>query len=110
MKQYVIDELRIEDYNKIKDYLDANYQEAAIPGIYRIRLGEENLSAIQASHSECQPFFFSIELESDRISCEFLVRSEQTMRCNCVAEATIEQRHWLMDTVDAIFEQLELKT
>ena len=110
MKQYVIDELRIEDYNKIKDYMDAHYPEAAIPGIYRIRLEEKNFSPVQASHSECQPFFFSIELEPDRISCEFLVRSGQKMRCNCVANATAGQRHWLMDTVDAIFERLELKT
>ncbi len=30
--------------------------------------------------------------EPDRLSCEFLVRSEQIIRCNCVANATPEQR------------------
>jgi hypothetical protein len=110
MKQYVIDELRLGDYNKLKTYLEAHFQAAAIPGIYRIKLGEEILTPVQAAHTDCQPFFFSMELEPQRISCELLVRSEQIMRCNCIANATTEQRAWLMDTVDTIFEHLDLST
>jgi hypothetical protein len=34
MKQYVIDELRPEDHNKIKKYLDETYGSAEIGGIY----------------------------------------------------------------------------
>jgi hypothetical protein len=45
-------------------------------------------------------------LEEKSLSSEFLVRITKQVRCDCMGYATKEQRNWLMDQVDAIFEKL----
>ncbi len=105
MKQYIIDELRLEDYEKIKQYFEANCKSASIEGVYWLEIPEELLTEIQASHESCQPFNFSIELEESNLSCGLLVRASSNIRCHCIAYANIEQRNWLIDTIDSIMEQ-----
>ena len=110
MKQYVIDELRPADHKKIKAYLDENFGPSNINGIYRIPLEHNTLTPVQAEHTKCRPFYFAIELEPNLMACELLVRSENTIRCNCIGYATEKQRNWFIRFVDSIFDQLELKT
>jgi hypothetical protein len=88
MKQYIIDDLRPGEYEKIKTYLDENVGSSNMDGIYWIQLDENILTYIQAEHKECQPFYFAIDIEPIRISCEFLVRSRSTIKCNCTSYAT----------------------
>ncbi len=106
MKQYIIDELRLEDYEKIKKYFDANCKSASIEGVYWIEIPDELLTEIQTSHENCQPFNFSIELEESSLSCGLLVRSSSNIRCHCIGYANIEQRNWLIDTIDSTMEQI----
>jgi hypothetical protein len=108
MKQYLIDELRLEDHEKIKAYLDENLQAASMDGLYWVPLAKDLLTGLQADHPECGPHYCALELQEDRLACEFLVRAEQTMRCNCICYASKAQRDWLMDYIDAIFEKLEV--
>ena len=103
MKQYIIDELRLEDHENIKAYLYEKYGAPKLGGIYWIPLDTEMLTDIQASHAECRPYYFALDLEFDRMACELLVRSERRMRCNCVGYATEKQRNWLIAVVDAMF-------
>jgi len=108
MKQYVIDELSVEDLNKIKTYLDENSDTGAVAGIYRLPLPKKLFNAEQTQHTQCQPFYFAIELENNRITYEFLVRSANQIRCNCIAYADERQYNWLIRKVDAMLEQLEV--
>ncbi len=108
MKQYLIDELRLEDYAKIKAYLDENIKTSPIDGLYWIPLEKDLLSGIQATHQECGPHYFALELHEDRIACELLVRAEQSIRCNCIGYALKEQRDWLIEFIDAILEKLKI--
>jgi hypothetical protein len=110
MKQYVIDELRPADYRTLKSYLDDIHGPAAMDGVYWIKVEADLLTEIQAAHQECRPYYFALELENSRLSCEFLVRSKNRMRCDCIHYATRNQRDWLIDFVDKIFERLEIKT
>ena len=110
MKQYVIDELRPADYEKIKSYLSETFEASALDGIYRVPVDQEMLSDVQVEHIECQPFYFAIDLEPNLLACELLVRSKNRMRCNCIGYATDEQRDWILRFVDTIFERLEIKT
>lgn len=105
MKQYVIDELRLEDYQKIEQYLDDHCRSASIKGVYWLELPTDLLTETQASHESCQPFNFSLELEEDSIACGLLVRASSNIRCHCISYATVEQRNWLIDTIDSIMEQ-----
>lgn len=110
MKQYVIDELRLNDYNKLREYLEAFLNPSGIAGIYWIPLEDEHLTPVQTAHGQCQPYYVAIELTQDRLTLEFLIRSQQQMRCSCIGYADHSQRHRLMDMIDAVFEKLEIIT
>ena len=108
MKQYVIDELRPDDYKKLKAYLDENFNSSDIDGIYWIPLEQENLTDIQAEHTECQPFYFAIELKPDIMACELLIRTKSRLRCDCISYATEKQLSRLIGFVDGIFDKLKI--
>ena len=109
MKQYTIDEMRLEDYYKIRSYLEENHNDNCIEGIYRIFLDKDLLSAAQKRHeAECGPFYFAVELIEQSVSFEFLVRAKNRIRCGCIKYANKKQRAWLMDYVDSIFNKLDI--
>ena len=108
MKQYVIDELRPDDHRKLKEHLDANHAAAGFDGLYWMPLDDTMLEAVQKEHSDCQPFYFALELLPDRMVCELLVRTNQRSRCQCIQYASERQRNWLVQAVDALFEKLEI--
>jgi len=63
MKQYVVDQLRPADYEAVKAYLDENFESSSVEGIYWIPLDQGILTEVQAEHTECQPFYFAVDLE-----------------------------------------------
>ena len=108
MKQYVIDELRPEDYEALKKYLDEQFGQAEMDGIYWIPVAAELLADIQLPHEECRPHFLALDLDQDRIACELLVRTKNRMRCDCIQYATVNQRNWLIELIDNMFSRLEI--
>ena len=110
MKQYVIDELRAADYQLLKTYLDEHYGPGAMDGIYWIPVENGLLTDIQKAHRECRPHYFAVDLDENRIACEFLVRTNSFVRCDCIRYATDAQRSWLIALIDRIFIQLEIMT
>jgi hypothetical protein len=106
MKQYVIDQLRPNDYFKIKAYLDMNLRLSGIPDIYWLILPQEMLEGNQAEHAGCQPLYFALELSQSALSCELLVRTLSHVRCDCMRYASLAQRNWLIQTIDDICDQL----
>jgi hypothetical protein len=108
MKQYVVDELRSEDYNRIESYLDEELGVSGVPGLYKLRIDIDLLTDLQVSHTECQPFYFAIDLEPDRMASEFLVRTDYRIGCNCMGYATEKQRNWLIQFTDTLLDRLEI--
>ncbi len=106
MKQYVIDEIRLEDFEKIKSAMDDTYGPSKMGGIYWIYLEKDIFTAVQAEHTECQPFYFAVELEPEKMSCELLVRTESKIRCDCIQYATELQRNWLIQLTDSMLEKV----
>ena len=110
MKQYVVDEIRPDDYEKIKAYLNKEFGPPEMGGVYWIPVAVEVLNNRQNAHSQCQPHYFALDLEPDRLACELLVRTRNRIRCDCIGYATERQRNWLVNVVDAIFEKLGIHT
>lgn len=110
MKQYVIDEIRPQDYEKLKGYLDQAFGDSGVDCLYWMPLDETQLSEVQQTHASCAPFFMALELGPDRLAAELLVRTRSRVRCDCIHYADQRQRNWLMRTVDAIFEELGIIT
>ena len=109
MKQYIIDELRYNDYEKVKLYLDENLGASSeIGGIYWLPIDKEILTGEQAAHTECLPLFFVIDLKPELISCELLVRTKNRIKCSCIDYATEKQRNWLIQYTDDMLKQLEI--
>ncbi len=108
MKQYVIDDIRLEDHGKLKRYLDERYGNSGVDGLYWLPLPEDLLTPLQKAHKECAPFYFSVELTEDRLCCELLVRTKKRMRCDCIAYAAEAQRNWIIDVADAFLAELEI--
>ena len=109
MKQYVIDELREEDYRQIKAYLDEQFGVSKMSGIYWVPLSEDIFSEMQKKHKECQPFYFALDLEPTLLACELLVRTKEKVRCDCMGYADDTQRNWLVGIIDSMFEKLGIK-
>jgi len=109
MKQYLIDGLGLEDYRKLKTYLDKYLESSPLGGIYWLELDKELLTPIQKNHEECYPHVFALMLEETYLSCEFLVRIKKNIKCDCMDYATREQRDWLIDQADAILEKLDIR-
>ena len=110
MKQYVIDELRPKDYELLKAHLEENFSSSDVDGIYWIQLDQNILTKIQAEHTDCQPFFFAVDLELNLITFELLIRTKRRIRCDCMDYATEKQRNWLIRLADSIFDTLKIKT
>ena len=108
MKQYVIDELRPEDYEALKKYLDEQFGQAEMGRIYWIPVAADLLTDIQLQHEECRPHFLALDLDQDRIACELLVRTKNRLRCDCIQYASEQQRNWLIQLIDNMFNRLGL--
>ena len=106
MKQFVIDELRPEDFEKLKTYLDDKFSASVMDGLYWLQIEKAVLSDLQTNHEECQPYYFAIDLECDRMMIELLVRTKNRVRCPCMAYATDTQCVWLMRQMDDIITKL----
>lgn len=110
MKQYVIDELTGDEYRRLKSYLDDTYGDSGVGGIYWVPLNEEMLAGLQATHDDCKPYYFALELAPDRLSCELLVRTHDRLHCPCMAYAVESQRNWIIGVTDAILEKLGISS
>ena len=108
MKQYVIDELRPQDQEKIKGYLDEHFGPADMGNIYWIPVDPVLYDPKQASHEACHPLYFAVQLSSMSFVVELLVRTKNSIRCDCIQYATQDQFLWLIRFFDAIFEKLEV--
>ena len=108
MKQYVIDELRPGEYDKIKKYLDEKYPEGNLDDLYWIPFKPELYNEKQKSHKECQPYYFTIDLDENYLACELLIRTRERISCDCIAYADKTQRDYIIETADSIFKELEI--
>ena len=110
MKQYVIDQLREHDFLQLEDYFNNNSDAAELPGIYWIPLPKSLLGKNQLDHPDCQPFYFAVNLERNSISFELLIRTRSRLRCGCIQYASQEQRDYILNYADQLFEKLKLMT
>jgi hypothetical protein len=109
MKQYVIDQLRESDYYQIKDFLDTNAEGSSLEGIYWVNLPPDLYSTLQSEHSKCRPHYFAVNLTWNDVAFELLIRTRQTIRCNCIAYATKQQRDYIIEYADRMLDDLEIK-
>lgn len=103
MRQYVIDELRQSEIDRIRTYLAKHCQMSDLNDCYWLLLPEDTLSPVQNEHlASCGPFAVGVLIEKERLVIEFLVRSRKKIRCNCIAFANSKQREFILAFVDEL--------
>jgi hypothetical protein len=70
---------------------------------------EDLLGAEQREHAECGPFFFGVVLEAESVSFEMLVRSQTTLHCSCIAQATQAQRDFVLRFADKMLREEKIR-
>ena len=106
----MIDQLRENDFLQLEEYLNKNSEAGELPGIYWIPVPESLLERTQLEHRDCQPFFFAINLDRNSISFEMLIRTRIRLRCGCIQYANEQQRDYILNYADQLFEKLNLMT
>jgi hypothetical protein len=110
VKQYLLDEISKGDLPRVREYLHEHAKAARLEDIWWVDLPEDLLSPEQFSHRDCRPFRFAVEVGDTFVRFEFLIRSEQTMRCACIGYATRPQRDFILAFADRLVEELALRT
>ena len=108
MRQYVVDELRPNEVEKIREYLDKYCELSDIESLYWLRMPDDMLTPTQLEHKDCQPHYAAVELGDKRVKIEMLIRSRQIIRCNCVRFATPEQRTFLLAFMDTMLTKTKI--
>lgn len=102
MRQYVIDELDSETIERVRNYLDSHCEKSALGNLYWLRIPDDMLSPDQYSHGSCQPHCVGIELGDRFVNFEMLVRSRNSLKCNCIAYVTPQQRQFILSFIDRL--------
>lgn len=110
MKAYFLDEITSEHMNKITEFLKGNASRSTMEQVFWVKLPEDLLSPLQFQHTACQPHVFAVEVGADWVKLEFLVRSLETMKCDCAAYCTEPQRDYIINFADRMLDQLEVSS
>jgi hypothetical protein len=78
-------------------------------GVYRVEIPEELYSERQREHAGCRPFYFAVNLNRRQVAFEWLIRSAQTLRCQCIGYATKAQRDYIINYADDLLDVLQIK-
>ena len=105
MRQYVIDELRKGEIEKIREFLTEHCEESDIKGLFWLKMPGDVLSPTQHEHKGCGPHCIAIEVGESWVKLEMLVRSRERIRCNCIQYATDQQRSFIMRFADNMLKQ-----
>jgi hypothetical protein len=109
MRQYVVDELRPQEREKVRDYLGKHSELSDLGGLYWIKIPEDILTPKQREHKECRPHCTAVEVSEPSVKFEMLVRSRQIVRCDCVAFASPEQRAFVLAFADRLLEETGIR-
>lgn len=109
MKSYVVDSLNHKDISSVKEVLIKRFGTPFMDEIFQVTIDSSVLSSEQKRHSECSPHYVALSLENNRLTAETLIRSKKTMRCSCMGYADSRQILWLIDLVNDILEEAEVR-
>ncbi len=110
MRQFVIDDLSPMERDNIDSYLKRTLKQGPMIGIYWIVLPKELLTDIQKEHTDCSPYYLGVEIEKSLVRFEFLVRSNAHLHCDCIAHATSEQRQYVLDFLDTMLDEEQIRS
>jgi hypothetical protein len=109
MRQLVIDELSMEEWANLDNYLKRTVRQGGMEGMFWLPVPDDLLAEAQQGHETCGPFFFGLELAEKKLIVELLVRSQSNLHCSCISYATRPQRDFVLDFMDRMLREEHIK-
>ncbi len=109
MRQIIINELNNDELQAVEAYLGKNLNAGGLAGVYWLLLPDTLLAEAQSGHEKCGDFIFGVELGGDSVSFELLVRSRENLHCSCTSYASEEQRQFLLNFVDEMINETNIR-
>jgi hypothetical protein len=111
MKSYLIEDIPEADLDRVVERLQAMELQSSLDDIFWLPLPGERLTDTQAEHlEECGPFCMALEVEPGLLRMELLVRSRRRLRCSCIGYATPDQRECMIQYLDDLLHELNVRT
>ena len=108
MRQYMVDELRRQEVERIRAYLEKHCDLGGIDNIYWLNIPDDLLSPVQYEHRECRPFSAAVELGKNWVKFEMLIRSRVRIRCKCIHYASGDQQALILRFADKLLRECEV--
>ena len=109
MRQFVIDEISPLERDNLDSYLKRSLKQGPMAGIFWLPLPQDLYAEAQQDHDACGPFYFAVEIEDKRLCFEMLVRSSANLHCTCIAYATPAQRQFVLDFIDRMLAEEQIR-
>ncbi len=109
MRQFVIDDLTVEELAVVDNYLKRTAKVGPIDGMFWLPVPPDLHGGAQEGHEDCGPFYFGIEVHEKAVTFELLVRSQSNLHCSCITYATPAQREFLLGFVDRMLSEEAIK-
>ena len=109
MRTYTIDQLEEANIAAINARLLDMELQAGLEGVYWLPVPREMLTPIQEEHvSPCGPYCLALEVGSNAVHLELLVRGMGRIRCECLSFASQNLRNHMIDYLESMLKDLKI--
>ncbi|MDR3176967.1 MAG: hypothetical protein LBU06_10625 [Desulfovibrio sp.] len=109
MRTYTIDQLEEADVAALNARLLDMGLQAGLEGVYWLPVPGQMLTPRQVEHLEqCGPYCLALEVESDQINMELLVRGQGRIHCECVCFAGEKLRDHMIKYLEDMLTELQV--
>ncbi|MFP4084457.1 MAG: hypothetical protein ACOCPS_06995 [Desulfonatronovibrio sp.] len=110
MRSYLVQEINDSDMTKILKSVTEKAYKIPMEGLFWITVPQNLLSQVQNEHQhQCGPHYMALETGKDWIKLELLVRCEQKIRCDCISYATPDQREFMIEYLDRLIRNQDVR-
>lgn len=110
MRTYTIDQLEEADIAAINTRLLDLELQAGLEGVYWLPVPKGMLTPLQAEHFEqCGPYCLALEVGSNAVHMELLVRGMGRISCGCLSFASEALRNHMIAYLEGVLRDLHIK-
>ncbi len=109
MRFYLIDDIDNKQMETFKIVLRKKGFSEPIEDIFHLPLPQKILNNEQKKHSECGEHYLALEIGTNEVRLELLVRAASRLHCSCIGFADSQQREYMQNMLDELLENTDTK-
>ena len=110
MKSYLIDEIEVDDLQRIRQFLSEKAISSGLDTLFWVKVSSSLLTPLQQEHLPCQPHVFAVETGQRHVRAELYLRTLRDMRCPCQDYCTPQQARFIIEWVNEMLKDLSIRT